>query len=538
MTLTLVVGGTRCGMTLTLVVGGTRSGKSAHAERLALAAANGSMVRYVATADSGDGTMAARIAAHAARRPPEWETVEAGNDLAATILTGGTTLIDGLGAWVAGVLHRGGTPARVTRAIDQVLNAGRGGEGEPGGETGAHLIVVAEEAGQGLLPMDPVSRRWLDALGAAIQQLSAAADEVHYVVAGRPITLHSERFAGSAPRHHGDQDVRPGDADHAVNVLAGGPPVWLREALLRALDGAADRYPDETNAKRATAARHGRSPEEVVLTNGAVEALWLLAPALKPRHAVCVHPGFSETEAALLAHGIRTTRVLRDPDDNFALDPSAVPPDADLVVVGNPASPSGTLSPATAIEAMRKPGRIVVVDEAFMDMVPGAPASLSGTRQHDVIVIRSLTKLLSIPGLRAGYALAPPQLAAALEAVKPPWSANALALAAITAAAAHEHELAALAERASAERDDLQRRLNEIDGVRVWPSATNYCLIEIADGPRVVAALRAERIAVRHAASFPGLGAGHIRITARDPDANARVAAALKAAMKPLPAAT
>jgi hypothetical protein len=52
-------------------------------------------------------------------------------------------------------------------------------------------------------------------------------------------------------RHHGDRDLRPGDADHAVNVLAGGPPPWLAQALLRGLHDSADRYPDETEATLA-----------------------------------------------------------------------------------------------------------------------------------------------------------------------------------------------------------------------------------------------------------------------------------------------
>ena len=532
-------------MTLTLVIGGTRSGKSAHAERLAREL--GGPVRYVATADSADASMSERIARHVARRPPEWETVEAGEDLAATVLGGAVTLLDGLGAWIAGALHRGATAEQIHTTIADLVDASRSRttfadvvDASPSSTT--HVLVVAEEAGQGLLPMDAVSRAWLDALGDAIQQLSAAADHVDYVVAGRPIALHSGRLAGTyAPadaqsqglRHHGDKDVRPGDADHAVNVLAGGPPAWLKPALAQALDADADRYPDDTAAKRATAARHDRQPDEVVLTNGAVEALWLLAPALRPRHAVCIHPGFTEAEAALKAHGVRTTRVLRNPGSDFALDPAAVPEAADLVIVGNPASPSGTLVPATAIEALRRPGRIVVVDEAFMEMVPGEPGSLAQTSHDDVIVIRSLTKILSVPGVRAGYALAPAPLAAALHAVKPPWSANALALAALTAAVARPDELAALADRATAECADLHARLMQLDGVRVWPSATNFCLIEVSDGPAVVDALRAQRIAVRPAASFPGLGAGHIRVTARDPERNARFVAALAAAVTP-----
>src|SRR6185436_19937877 len=129
----------------------------------------------------------------------------------------------------------------------------------------------------------------------------------------------------AALRRHGDTDVRSGDADHAVNVLGGGPPAWLREALHAALDADADAYPREDEAVAALAALHGRAPEEIVPANGAAEALWLLPAALRPGLAACVHPGFTEAEAALHAHGVPVARVLRDPDAAFALDPAAVP---------------------------------------------------------------------------------------------------------------------------------------------------------------------------------------------------------------------
>jgi histidinol-phosphate/aromatic aminotransferase/cobyric acid decarboxylase-like protein/adenosyl cobinamide kinase/adenosyl cobinamide phosphate guanylyltransferase len=531
-------------MTLTLVIGGTRSGKSAHAERLALEAAGAHRVRYVATADASDGSMAERIRRHVERRPATWETVQAGDALAASIATDGTTLIDGLGTWIAGALHRG--TVDVAAEIERVIETAAGGRRLIDAAAGGDVIVVAEEAGQGLLPGDPISRNWLDALGDAVQRLSAAADRVDYVVAGRVIRLGAGdggyfggfrgEYGPSGPqslpglRHHGDRDVRPGDADHAVNVLAGGPPDWLMPALRAAIEDPTS-YPVETEAIAAIATRHGRHPDEVVVTNGAAEALWLLAPALRPRLAVCVHPGFTEAEAALRAHQIEVVRVYRDPDRGFALDPTQIPVQADLVIVGNPASPSGTLDPAAAIQALRARGRVVVVDEAFMEMVPGEPGSLAREPLDDVIVIRSLTKVLSIPGLRAGYALAPPHLAVALHAVRPPWSANTLALTALKQAAEHPADLRALAERATAEREDLERRLRELDGVRAWPSAANFCLIEVQDGPHAVRVLHKHRIAVRSAVSFPGLGSNHIRITARDPQANERLVTVLHEAV-------
>jgi histidinol-phosphate/aromatic aminotransferase/cobyric acid decarboxylase-like protein len=203
-----------------------------------------------------------------------------------------------------------------------------------------------------------------------------------------------------------------------------------------------------------------------------------------------------------------------------------VPEQADLVIVGNPVSPTGTLDPATAILALRRPGRVVVVDEAFMELVPGEPGTLVRERLDDVIVVRSLTKVLSVPGLRAGYAVAPPPLAQRLRAVRPPWSANALALAALAAAAQRPDAIAAIAEQAAAERADLQQRLQE-RGVKVWPGAANFVLIEVDDGDALAAALKQRGIAVRPAASFPGLDKRHVRITARGPQENARVAEAI-----------
>jgi histidinol-phosphate aminotransferase len=162
-----------------------------------------------------------------------------------------------------------------------------------------------------------------------------------------------------------------------------------------------------------------------------------------------------------------------------------------------------------------------------MDLVPGEPGSLVGEPLPDVIVVRSLTKSMAIPGLRAGYAVAAPALADRLRAVRPPWSANVLALTALTAVAERPEELAAAADRVVAERTDLELRLDEIEGMRRWQGAVNFCLIEVSDGPRVAAGLRERGIAVRSAASFPGLGPDHLRLTARTPAENERLALAL-----------
>ncbi|MBJ7330952.1 MAG: bifunctional adenosylcobinamide kinase/adenosylcobinamide-phosphate guanylyltransferase [Solirubrobacteraceae bacterium] len=505
-------------MSLTVVIGATRSGKSAWAEQLV--EGFGLPVRYVATAPEGAG-MEDRVARHVARRPAEWETVEAGSDLAVTLSSDRVTLVDGLGVWLSSALHLGwaspldAVRVLLARAVDLDVP----------------VVLVIEEVGGSVVSADPQTRAWVDTLGEMAQLAVAASSRAVYIVAGRAIELSAGRFLRSAEktsdlRFHGDRAVPPGAADHAVNVVAGGPPAWLAEQLHTALDEQAAAYPRDDAAIAAVAARHGRATDEVVVTNGAAEALWLMPAALLPRHAVVLHPGFTESEAALRAHGVRVTRAVRDPDADFAIDPSKVPDDADLVIVGNPASPSGTLAPAAAILALRRPGRTVVVDEAFMDFVPGEAGSLAADAPEDVIVVRSLTKILAVPGLRVGYALATPVLAERVRAVRPPWSANALALAALRAAATYPAEVIAIADRAQAEREDLERRLDDA-GIRRWPAAANFVLVEVEDGPEALARLHAAGIAVRPAASFPGLGANHLRITARDAAANARVAETL-----------
>jgi len=546
-------------VSLTVLIGGTRSGKSARAE--ALAAATGLPVTYVATGAAIDDEMRTRISTHRARRPASWTTVEPDGDAGpaaaavAVASSGGCALVDGLGGWIATAQYRDPADARahvlagVRTLTDAAANAGE-------------IIVVAEQASEGVTPVDVLSRAWVDLLGEATQLLVAAATTAELIVAGCPVPIgvvpigvrpcipanHNPECwnARSDPlrmdplrmdylRMHGDTVVRPGDADHAVNVLSGGPPAWLREAMQAALDEDAGRYPDERAARAAIAALHGRSPDEALPANGAAEALWLLGPALRPRLAAIVHPGFTETEAGLRAHSVPVARVLRDPARAFALDPDAVPEAADLVVVGHPASPSGTLDPQTAILALRRAGRTIVVDEAFMDLVPGEPGSLASLPLPDVIVVRSLTKSLAIPGIRAGYALAAAPLVERLRAVRPPWSVNALALAALRAAAGRPSARHPAAPRAAAERADLVARLASLQGVRTWPSHTNFVLVEVTDGPAAVAALRERDIAVRHAATFPGLGDDHLRLTARDPDANARLVDALGGALAEIP---
>ena len=98
------------------------------------------------------------------------------------------------------------------------------------------------------------------------------------------------------------------------------------------------------------------------------------------------------------------------------------------MVVGNPTNPTSVLHRREQLLALRRPGRILVVDEAFADSIPGEPESLAAYSLPDVLVLRSLTKTWSLAGLRVGYALGSPEVLARLTAQRAHWPVGTLQL--------------------------------------------------------------------------------------------------------------
>ncbi|MGR6969633.1 Rv2231c family pyridoxal phosphate-dependent protein CobC [Streptomyces cynarae] len=325
-------------------------------------------------------------------------------------------------------------------------------------------------------------------------------------------------------RHHGDAEVRDGGAgltDLAVNVRADTPPAWLREVIAESLGGLAA-YPDGRAARAAVAERHGVPAERVLLTAGAAEAFVLLARALKVRRPVVVHPQFTEPEAALRAAGHVVDRVLLRQADGFRLDPALVSQDADLVVIGNPTNPTSVLHPASVIEELARPGRVLVVDEAFMDAVPGEREALAGrTDVPGLVVLRSLTKTWGLAGLRIGYVLADPGTIAQLERAQPLWPVSTPALAAAQACVSPRAlaEAAHAAHRVTADRAHLVAGLREFgpDGLHVAePAEGPFVLVRLARAAAVRRHLRDLGFAVRRGDTFPGLDEEWLRLAVRD----------------------
>ena len=325
--------------------------------------------------------------------------------------------------------------------------------------------------------------------------------------------------------HHGDADVAEGLVDLAVNVRIPTPPEWLAGVIRASVDDLAA-YPDPRRARAAIADAHGVGVERVLPSAGGAELFTLLARARRWTAPVVVHPQFTEPEAALRAAGHQPRRVVLDREHGFRLDPTRVPADADLVIIGNPTNPTGVLHPAELLRQLIRPGRLLVIDEAFMDAIPDEPETvITGGSMDGVLVLRSLTKTWGLAGLRAGYAVGDPTAIIALARQQAPWSVSTPATEAMIACVSETARTiaATAAVEITRRRDHLLAGLTELGLPTVPESRTPFLLVDSrgwlpgdhAPGTLRVR-LRERGFAVRRGETFPGLGADWIRIAVRD----------------------
>lgn len=266
------------------------------------------------------------------------------------------------------------------------------------------------------------------------------------------------------------------------------------------------RYPEaDAGTLRAAWAREwGLTPGEVLGGNGTSELIYLLCRALgRSGRCLVFGPTFGEYAAAARAAGMD---VVTGPHPGGAgAEPARLVEEVEpaLVFLCNPNNPTGALCPredvaALAAAAARAGGRLVV-DEAYMPFA--WPEDERAAPAPGLLVLRSLTKIHAVPGLRLGFLLGPGDDIAAVEAQQPPWAVSAPAAAAGMAALGLEKFCRESARRVAATRARLFDAL-EVAGFGVRPSLANFLLVDVGDGAAFRAALLRRGFAVRDCASF------------------------------------
>ena len=329
----------------------------------------------------------------------------------------------------------------------------------------------------------------------------------------------------------------------SASLVPFGPPASVRRSLRRALAGAAIRdYPDREHQalRQAIAQRHGLEAAMVLPGNGAAELFtWAGRDAAQAGVSLLPVPGFADYQRALACwQGAWRPLALPLRWSGPFPQPFAAPTEAAAVLwITNPHNPTGQLWSRESLVPLLERFALVIVDEAFLPLVPGGEAqSLLPWvgRCPGLVVIRSLTKLAAIPGLRLGYALADPERLARWAAWRDPWPVNGLAAAA---------GVALMADRAWDQRVQgwlaregpwLAAELAQLPGLVPMASAANFLLVRgeragqpcSLDGLRLALEQR-HRILVRDCRSFTGLGESWLRLAVLDRRGNRRLLGAL-----------
>lgn len=308
-------------------------------------------------------------------------------------------------------------------------------------------------------------------------------------------------------------------AQLSANEVPWGPFPEVISTLKTALDDL-NRYPDGAcdELRTVLAANLGVQEECLVFGNGSCELLMLLGQAfLSPdRHAIFPHPSFVMYRSIALAQGASFTPVpLRDLEYDLTDMLAAIRQDTSVIIICNPNNPTGAyLEPPVVRSFMERvpPDTVVVLDEAYVEFVTSPAYEDSAAWLADypnLVILRTFSKIYGLAGLRIGYAVADPQVVAALDKIRQPYNVDTLAQVAAAESLRHPERLEERRQLIAAERSRLARRLDEM-GIRYHPSQANFLLVDVTSlavpGPEAAQALLERGVLIRsgYAMDCPG----------------------------------
>ena len=288
--------------------------------------------------------------------------------------------------------------------------------------------------------------------------------------------------------------------------------------------------PTPSELEKEIASLHDISPDEVIVTNGATEAIYLIAQAFSEYTSQILQPTFTEYEDAcrLFKHEIVAPPI---PPRGEHLDsincilktPHSGGQGGPLFWLCNPNNPTGQVIPKPILESAiaSHPDTIFIIDESYapFTMQPLVSTSMSGAQ--NVLLLHSMTKEFAIPGLRLGYITGSAALLSRVRKCRMPWAVNQLAIEAGHYLLAHKSDYALDLPALMAERERMARELSAIDGITVYPSNTHIllCRIEGTTAAQLKDYLANNYgILIRDASNFRGLDEHYFRIAVQTPE--------------------
>ncbi|MZH02173.1 MAG: pyridoxal phosphate-dependent class II aminotransferase [Nitrospinae bacterium] len=326
------------------------------------------------------------------------------------------------------------------------------------------------------------------------------------------------------------------DFSASINPLS--PPCGVSQLLIET-PRLLREYPDPncTLIKKNISQSTGIPSEWLRITNGSTEMIYLLPHLLgNSKEVAIIDPGFSEYEKAFRASGTQPNSIKLNADNGFQIKPSwlctqlEMIPDLGAVVLGNPASPTGILYRDILPflqEYCENRNVVLIVDEAFIDFSSSDNSAWSLLKKSkSLILIRSLTKFYSIPGLRVGYGVLHPEINKQLDSHQYPWSVNALAQAVGAEVVMDKFFQKRTRSWVSNERIFMFKALSSIKEIEVFPSNANFHLFRLRDDSppgNLYQHLLSNSLLVRNCGNFNGLDESFFRISFRERTENQKL---------------
>jgi len=346
-----------------------------------------------------------------------------------------------------------------------------------------------------------------------------------------------------------------GILDFSANINPRGLPPRAKARLAK--DAADSRllglYPDPSARRLRNALSEQLGvPAEAIAVGPGAEAL--LSPILRcvhakwARRALVPVPAFSEyrrvcgqQEVEFVPFRLDRAACFRVPVEDYCAGIERER--CDVVFLNNPHNPSGGMLEAREVQRVldstASMGATLILDEAFIDYVPGASMVREAAGRRGLIVLRSLTKFYGCPALRVGYAVAHRETVRRVVEALPAWPVTQLAMDALADAVGDREYGEASVRENAAERERLAEWLHGL-GLVVFPSAANFLLLELAAGMPAASELRSRlirkhRILIRNCDSYEGLEAGrYVRVAVRSEEENGRLVRAMGEELKGL----
>ena len=316
---------------------------------------------------------------------------------------------------------------------------------------------------------------------------------------------------------HGDDAYRYGDKikmDFSSNVYSGADLSALKEHLMQHFD-VVGHYPEPQphELERQLADRLGVPENTIMVTNGANEAIYLIAQMYKGWASVIPQPTFNEYEDACKAFD---HLISYDSADELE-----VLPEDRLYWICNPNNPTGNVLLKNLINHIirQHPRYLYVIDQSYADytLSPTLEAK-EMTDCFNVLLIHSLSKKYCIPGLRLGYVFSSPIIIERLQHIRQPWTVNAMAIEAGKYLVENDPKMIPDLEAYLSEAKRLHQDLSAIEGLMVMDTATNFMLVNIDFGDTTELKkwlIDNYGILIRDASNFQGLDNHCFRVTAR-----------------------